>query len=100
MLSGTIHSASKGEADIPGVPIAIDEAVAPTFVCCCPILPAFGSEETPDIGFSESGIGDGAKGVEGDGTTKGELVCKGVPGFVRDEIRFGWSTCGEGCCRI
>lgn len=82
--------------------MAIEEAVTPTFaVCCCPIFPVFESEETPDMGFSGSGIGDGAKGVEGDGTTKGELAdCKGVPAFVRDVSRFCWSTCGEECCSI
>lgn len=40
----------------------------------------------PRTGFSDSpGIGDGAKGVEGEGTTKGEFAdCKGVPVFEID----------------
>lgn len=72
-----------------------------TLAACCPTFPAFESEETPGIGFSESpGMGDGAKGVEGEGTTKGELAdCKGVPVLVRDGGRFCWSTCGEECCK-
>lgn len=47
-------------------------------------------EEIPELSFSDSpGIGDGAKGVEGDGTTNGEFAdCKGVPAFVRDVSKF------------
>lgn len=78
--------------------MARDWACVPDTLVCCPVFPAFVSDETADMGFSESpGIGDGATGeVEGDGTTKGELAdCKGVPVLVIDESRLCWSTCGE-----
>ncbi len=65
--SGAVNSASKGEADIPEVPMASDGAGAPSLFCWYPIFPAFESEETPETGFSESpGMVDGAIGVEGD----------------------------------
>lgn len=55
------------------------------------------SDEMPELTFSDSpGTGDGAKGVEGDGITKGELAdCKGVPVLVIEDSRFCWSICGE-----
>lgn len=54
------------------------------------------------MGFSESpGIEDGTTGVEGDGTTNGELTdCKGVPVLVTDDRRFCWSSWGEEFCGI
>ena len=47
-------------------------------------------EEIPALSFSDSpGIGDGAKGVEGEGTTNGEFAdCKGVPAFVTGVSKF------------
>ena len=70
--------------------MARDWACVPDTLVCCPAFPAFVCAETPDVGFSDSpGIGDGAIGVEGDGTTKGELAdCKGVPVLVMDESRL------------
>lgn len=52
--------------------MARDWAGATTLdVCCCPTLAAFESDETPDEGFSGSpGIGEGAEGIEGEGTAK------------------------------
>lgn len=95
-----VNSASKGDADIPGVPIARDCAGPDTAaVCGPPIFPALGRDEMLEFTFSDSpGIGDGAKGVEGDGIIKGEFAdCKGVPAFVIEDSRFCWSICGEGC---
>lgn len=76
--------------------MARDWTCVPDTLVCCPVFPAFVSVETPEVGFSESpGIGDGATGVEGDSTTKGELAdCKGGT-LVMDESRFCWSTCEE-----
>ena len=69
------------------MPIASDWAAADTVIACeGPIFPAFERDEMPEFSFSDSpGIGDGAKGVEGDGTTKGEFAaCNGVPVFAID----------------
>lgn len=77
--------------------MARDWACVPGTLVCCPVFPACVCDVTVEMGFSESpGIGDGAAGVEGDGTTKGELAdCKGVPVLGMDESRLCWSTCGE-----
>jgi len=59
--SGLVNSASKGDADIPGVPIARDGASACATDGWCTIFPVFKSEEISETGLSESpGIGDGA----------------------------------------
>lgn len=85
MPSGLVNSASKGEADIPGVPIARDWfGMDAEVVGRCMLFPAFDSDETLELIFSESpGIGDGAMEVEGDGTMNGEFTdCRGVPALV------------------
>lgn len=57
------------------------------------MFPAILCDATPALTFSESPvIGDEAKGVEGDGTTNGELVdLRGVPDLERDAKIFCWS---------
>lgn len=93
--SGLVNSASKGEADIPGVVTASDWAWGATAVGWCPTRPAFGTDVMPEICFSSPGIGEGAIGVEGDGSN-GELAdCKGVPVFIWDDSRLCWSSWGE-----
>lgn len=85
MPSGLVNSASKGEADIPGVPIARDWAGPDVpAVEWCTMFPAVDSDETPGLIFSESpGMGDGTMEVEGDGAMKGEFAdCKGVPALT------------------
>lgn len=98
MPSGLVNSASKGDVDIPGVPIVrdwfgIDAAV----VGWCMLFPAFEIDEIPEFIFSESpGIGDGAMEVEGDGATNGEFTdCRGVPVLVCEDRILCWSICGE-----
>jgi len=94
LSSWLVDSANKGDADIPGVLTASECGWGgATVVCWGPACP---TDETPDNGFSEStGMGDGAKGVEGV-TTKGEFADGiGALAFGIDDNRPFWSIWGE-----